>query len=426
MLAACARLRRFGKFTLTLDRYSRRVPDPHPPDVGERRRALGAVVGRRSPAAWAGDGRRGLAAAAAAAARTPTERRAVRVVMAWFPFVGYARGATPKAGRHSARRRHRPQGCHRLVPWPHVRSVVRRPRGAGDHRAGRRAGRRVQRGRRAESGPRAPDRPASEPSTDSPSPSSSPTTTPEPATGHDACCVVGDIMLGRGVAPAARGAGDARSGSLADRLAAGRPHGRQPREHAVRRREPPQPGRRLVRAPLPDRVAGSAALGFDALSLANNHTGDFGVRSRCSRPSTGCAAAGSAVLRRGPRPGRGPVAAADPRAQRRPLRLRGLQRDRRDPAGRAGRARCAVGADAAAHRAARAGRPRPRDRCGALAGATGSTSWSCCRTGARSTPTRPEPVQRWSAGALSRAGADLVVGGHPHWVQGLERVGDGA
>ncbi|MFC6285696.1 CapA family protein [Nocardioides sp. GCM10027113] len=37
---------------------------------------------------------------------------------------------------------------------------------------------------------------------------------------------------------------------------------------------------------------------------------------------------------------------------------------------------------------------------------------------------RAEPVQRLVARRLAAAGADLVVGGHPHWVQGLERAGD--
>jgi poly-gamma-glutamate synthesis protein (capsule biosynthesis protein) len=36
----------------------------------------------------------------------------------------------------------------------------------------------------------------------------------------------------------------------------------------------------------------------------------------------------------------------------------------------------------------------------------------------------PEPVQRVVGRRLVRAGADLVVGGHPHWVQGLDRVED--
>lgn len=35
-----------------------------------------------------------------------------------------------------------------------------------------------------------------------------------------------------------------------------------------------------------------------------------------------------------------------------------------------------------------------------------------------------EPIQSYVAGRLAAAGADLVAGGHPHWVQGLERAGD--
>lgn len=35
----------------------------------------------------------------------------------------------------------------------------------------------------------------------------------------------------------------------------------------------------------------------------------------------------------------------------------------------------------------------------------------------------PEPVQRYVARRLVGAGADLVVGGHPHWVQGMSTVG---
>ena len=35
------------------------------------------------------------------------------------------------------------------------------------------------------------------------------------------------------------------------------------------------------------------------------------------------------------------------------------------------------------------------------------------------------PIQEYVARQLVRAGADLVVGGHPHWVQGASLVGDG-
>jgi poly-gamma-glutamate synthesis protein (capsule biosynthesis protein) len=37
---------------------------------------------------------------------------------------------------------------------------------------------------------------------------------------------------------------------------------------------------------------------------------------------------------------------------------------------------------------------------------------------------RPVPIQAFVARPLVRAGADLVVGGHPHWVQGASLVGD--
>jgi poly-gamma-glutamate capsule biosynthesis protein CapA/YwtB (metallophosphatase superfamily) len=36
---------------------------------------------------------------------------------------------------------------------------------------------------------------------------------------------------------------------------------------------------------------------------------------------------------------------------------------------------------------------------------------------------RPEPSQRNAARVFAEAGADLVIGGHPHWVQGWERFG---
>jgi poly-gamma-glutamate capsule biosynthesis protein CapA/YwtB (metallophosphatase superfamily) len=36
---------------------------------------------------------------------------------------------------------------------------------------------------------------------------------------------------------------------------------------------------------------------------------------------------------------------------------------------------------------------------------------------------RPEPSQRTAARVFAEAGADLVIGGHPHWVQGWERIG---
>lgn len=37
---------------------------------------------------------------------------------------------------------------------------------------------------------------------------------------------------------------------------------------------------------------------------------------------------------------------------------------------------------------------------------------------------RPEPIQHEVASRFAEAGADLVIGGHPHWVQGWEQIGD--
>ena len=138
-----------------------------------------------------------------------------------------------------------------------------------------------------------------------------------------------------------------------------RHHRRQPREHALDRRL--RPPRAATRSP-PTRGwrHGLRAAGFDALSLANNHAGDYGEHgagadrrpARRRRP---------APVRRGPRPGRR-ASAGGRRAARRPLRLRRLQRHRRDPRGRSGPAGCELGQHADPHRAARPGRARPRAR----------------------------------------------------------------
>lgn len=37
---------------------------------------------------------------------------------------------------------------------------------------------------------------------------------------------------------------------------------------------------------------------------------------------------------------------------------------------------------------------------------------------------QPEPAQREVAARFAEAGADLVIGGHPHWVQGWDLIGD--
>ncbi len=167
-----------------------------------------------------------------------------------------------------------------------------------------------------------------------------------------------------------------------------------------------------LRAPL-------RAAGFDALSLANNHAGDFGdralrqtvrlLRDSASRPFG---------------------AGADLAAASRPLVLE-----------RGGVRFAFVGFNAIGE-TPRAAPDRPGalsvrmpPRTGPLVEADLDRVRGVVRSAAGSADVvvvlphwgtqythRPEPVQRRVAAALARSGADLVVGGHPHWVQGLERA----
>ena len=76
-------------------------------------------------------------------------------------------------------------------------------------------------------------------------------------------------------------------------------------------------------------------------------------------------------------------------------------------------------AHAAPHRTARPRRPPPSHRRSSGDSTSASTSSSCSRTGATSTRTSLSRSARGRLARLLDAGADLVVGGHPHWVQGI-------
>ena len=114
-----------------------------------------------------------------------------------------------------------------------------------------------------------------------------------------------------------------------------------------------------------------------------------------------------------------PAAGADPRGVR--FGFLGFNAIGETPQAAPGVPGRAVGADAAAHRAARPGRPGPRRWRRTPARAPGRRRRGAPPLGRRSTPTSPSRCSARSAGALVEAGADLVVGGHPHWVQGLEQ-----
>jgi poly-gamma-glutamate synthesis protein (capsule biosynthesis protein) len=226
--------------------------------------------------------------------------------------------------------------------------------------------------------------------------------------------VVGDVMLSRGVPdPAAALApmsallrrADLTVGNLESTLST--------------RGEPTQGG---------DSFGGSPALlgplraaGFDALSLANNHAGDFGEQALMDTVGT---LASSPVVPFGA--GKNAAAASRPAVIER------------------GGVRFGFVGFNAIGETQRAGPTTPGafslrmpPRTGPLVQADLDRVLGAVRRTARRADVvvvlphwgtqythLPEPVQRRVGRDLVRAGADLVVGGHPHWVQGVDAVGD--
>ena len=229
--------------------------------------------------------------------------------------------------------------------------------------------------------------------------------------------VVGDVMLGRRVGDRARTAGDPiaplrpMAGFLrgADLTVA-------TLESTLSDDGPPQQGGDSFAAP-PEVLAGLHRVGVDALSLANNHTGDYGegallatldavaespVRGFGAGRDLAEASRGTVLRRHGLRVallgfnaiGETPLAtpsAPGALSVRMPPRTGPLVASDLDHVARRVRA---LAADA--------------DVVVVL------PHWGTQYTH------EAEPVQSHVARRLVRAGADLVVGGHPHWVQGLE------
>lgn len=234
--------------------------------------------------------------------------------------------------------------------------------------------------------------------------------------------VVGDVMLGRRVGVRAAAAGDPGLPL--------RPFQRRLRsadltlgtlESTLSDDGPPQQGDDSFAAP-PAVLDGLAAAGFDAVSLADNHTGDFGER---------------ALLRTLDLLADGPV------------RSFGAGRDRAEAgtayvAERNGVRFAVLGFNAIGETPrATARRPgalsvRMPPRTGPLVESDLAHVERLVRRldqeadvvivlphwGTQYTHVA-EPIQHRVARRLATAGADLVVGGHPHWVQGVEWV-DGA
>ncbi len=231
--------------------------------------------------------------------------------------------------------------------------------------------------------------------------------------------VVGDIMLGRGVAEAARGSGDP---ALALRPTAGRLSRADVTvgnlESTLSRAGRPTQGGDSFAAD-PAVVEGLRDAGFDVLGLANNHLGDFGDRAlvqtvrrlRGGGIATFGAGAGmreawrpAVVERSGVRfgfVGFNAIGETPAVAPGRPGAVSVGMPPRTGPLDRAALRRF----EAAVRRL-----DRRVDVVVAM------PHWGTQYTN------RPEPIQSRVARRLVRAGVDVVVGGHPHWLQGVEMV----
>ena len=168
-------------------------------------------------------------------------------------------------------------------------------------------------------------------------------------------------------------------------------------------------------------LPGLRAAGFDLLSLANNHVGDYGeraLRQTLDRFADGKIATVGAG--RNAEQARRPVVLG-----RSGVRVGFIATDS------IGETPAATSSRPGTNRLDMPPRTGPLDRddlrritsdISALARRVDTvivlTHWGTQYTH------RPEPSQRTAARAFAEAGADLVIGGHPHWVQGWETAGE--
>jgi poly-gamma-glutamate capsule biosynthesis protein CapA/YwtB (metallophosphatase superfamily) len=229
---------------------------------------------------------------------------------------------------------------------------------------------------------------------------------------------VGDIMLGRRVGDRHRADPGAPLKPLAERLAAAEiTVGNF--ESTLSEAGAPRQGSDSFAAS-PRVTPGLRAAGFDLLSVANNHVGDYGdraLRQTLSRfASAGLKTVGA---------GRNLAAARRPViVERDGVRIGFLAIDSIGETPAATRTRPGTNR---LNMPPRTG-PLNRSQLQRISSdvralskqvdiAVVITHWGTQYTH------RPEPSQRRAARALADAGADLVIGGHPHWVQGFEMVG---
>ena len=231
--------------------------------------------------------------------------------------------------------------------------------------------------------------------------------------------VVGDIMLDRGVTAAAPPGNPTAPLRPMRRTLTGADLTVGNLESTLSENGEPQQGDDSFAAD-PSVLPALAELGIDAVSLANNHTGDYGTRALLESVA---AFRGTGVRAFG--------AGRDLEDASRPLVLRrngvsfgfvGFNA--------IGETLPATGSQPGALSVRMPPRTGPLDR-GDLRHVLGLVRDLGDRVdvavvlphwGTQYTHVA-EPIQSYVARRLARAGADLVAGGHPHWVQGLERAG---
>ena len=234
--------------------------------------------------------------------------------------------------------------------------------------------------------------------------------------------VVGDIMLGRRVGLVTRDAGDAAAPlrPMSRRLAAADLTVGNLESTLSKAGRPRQGGDSFAASPAV--LTGLAAAGFDALSLANNHTGDYGTRALLD---TAQAFHGSGIKAFG--------AGRDLAAASRPVVLvRGGVRFGFVGFNAIGETPRATPERAGALSVRMPPRTGPLNRAD-LRHVLGLVRRLAARVdvvvvlphwGTQYTHVA-EPIQGRVGHRLIAAGAALVAGSHPHWVQGVEPYADG-
>ena len=231
--------------------------------------------------------------------------------------------------------------------------------------------------------------------------------------------VVGDVMLGRRVGELAATLGDPAYAlrPMQDRLASADLTVGNLESTLSTAGAPRQGGDSFAADPAV--WAGLRDAGFDALDLANNHVGDFGPRAlvqtvdRLRRRGIATFGAG-----RDPQEARAPVVLERHGIRFGFLSFNAIGETPEVAPGRPGAVSVSM--------PPRTG-PLDREELGRVLRSVRRLAervdvvvvmphWGTQYT------ERPEPIQRTVARALARAGADLVVGGHPHWVQGADLV----